>query len=614
MSAHDVGKEATAPGGGAVKKGANKAVGKASKYLKKLLIKLMKQIVISIGKALFALIGWEGVLIIAICIIVLATLTAIPGADWYLGGNARSEDQQEADGDYQQEFVQAAKDTVADLYAIKADKSWINQLVSTVRPSWGIPAALVQYEILVQDNHVEYSDYDPDDLISRFKPTFKYNSITEDKEWIKTKKICPTENGQKTTVNINETKREKHSVLSDVYFEYGEMAISPLTRYYPGETLKRTDKYEFVEKKNAGDCVVETYRQYQDTQVDDRFVPLLSIDKDKFKAILIDLGVDEKDMKLYFEFVLAADSDWDKGLYDGTSEVNTDWNPGTAKVPEVVLRYEPIVRKYLEQHGMGDYTQLLLALIMQETGGRYLDVMQSSESLGMKPNTLTDPELSIQQGVNHFVSVFNNAKASSGKVDIELTLQSYNFGGGYIAYAKAHGGHSKENAVAFSKQEAAKKGWKRYGDVDYVEHVMRYYNDSNQTINIAPGQQIFDVQQALNIMSQYMGMPYKFGGKSPATRFDCSGLLSYSFAQIGINLSGSARDQYNKTAKVSAADARPGDLVFWETWRSGPSHVGMYLGNDKMINASSSRGVSIGKVSTWNKLYKGFGFRRIVSR
>ncbi|WP_169834455.1 C40 family peptidase [Paenibacillus donghaensis] len=95
--------------------------------------------------------------------------------------------------------------------------------------------------------------------------------------------------------------------------------------------------------------------------------------------------------------------------------------------------------------------------------------------------------------------------------------------------------------------------------------------------------QSFDVQLALDIMSQYMGTPYYFGGRSPkAPGFDCSGILEYAFGQMGIDFSGSAASQYNKTVSISEEDIMPGDFIFFQTYKKGPSHVGMYIGNDLM--------------------------------
>ncbi|MGG1571653.1 lysozyme family protein [Fictibacillus sp. NRS-1165] len=153
----------------------------------------------------------------------------------------------------------------------------------------------------------------------------------------------------------------------------------------------------------------------------------------------------------------------DQGEYTG------DGTGGTANVSPLVRRYEPLVAKYAKQFGVEGYTELLLAKMMQESGGRGGDPMQSSESLGMPPNSITDPELSIRAGVYYFSKIIKEAKG-----DVKISLQSYNFGGGFIDYAFAHGGYSKKVAIDFSHMMAKKMGWSRYGDPNYVDNVLRY--------------------------------------------------------------------------------------------------------------------------------------------
>ncbi|USK72758.1 lysozyme family protein [Peribacillus asahii] len=150
------------------------------------------------------------------------------------------------------------------------------------------------------------------------------------------------------------------------------------------------------------------------------------------------------------------------------------------------MRYEPLVRKYAEKYGVESYVPLLLAKMMQESGGRLPDVMQSSESLGLPRNAITDPEYSIDVGVKYFAGIIKKTKG-----DVKLALQSYNFGQGFIDYALKRGGYSKAVAVEFSNMMAAKMGWSRYGDINYVSNVLRYLeNDSGGSGTVsaaAPG-------------------------------------------------------------------------------------------------------------------------------
>ncbi|WP_255411513.1 C40 family peptidase [Georgenia sp. SYP-B2076] len=86
--------------------------------------------------------------------------------------------------------------------------------------------------------------------------------------------------------------------------------------------------------------------------------------------------------------------------------------------------------------------------------------------------------------------------------------------------------------------------------------------------------------QIVNIARKYVGTPYVYGGTTPAG-FDCSGFTAYVFAQAGINLPRTSSAQRAAGTVVSAAQARPGDLVW------GPGHVGIYTGNGNHIAARS---------------------------
>ena len=88
-----------------------------------------------------------------------------------------------------------------------------------------------------------------------------------------------------------------------------------------------------------------------------------------------------------------------------------------------------------------------------------------------------------------------------------------------------------------------------------------------------------------------IGRPYVWGGASPSTSFDCSGLVQWAFGQLGARLPRTAQQQYDATRRVSRNDLKPGDLVFFE--RTYPSHerithVGIYVGNGRMINAPTT--------------------------
>ena len=84
----------------------------------------------------------------------------------------------------------------------------------------------------------------------------------------------------------------------------------------------------------------------------------------------------------------------------------------------------------------------------------------------------------------------------------------------------------------------------------------------------------------VGIAEQYLGVPYVWGGASPAG-FDCSGFTMYVYAQVGVSLPHNAAAQYGYGSPVSRGDLAPGDLVFFD----GLGHVGLYVGNNTFIHA-----------------------------
>lgn len=94
------------------------------------------------------------------------------------------------------------------------------------------------------------------------------------------------------------------------------------------------------------------------------------------------------------------------------------------------------------------------------------------------------------------------------------------------------------------------------------------------------------VDRVLQTAKWYIGVPYVWGGTSPSG-FDCSGFVHHVMLQNNIIIPRTTELQYEKGTWVDRSQLRPGDLVFFTTYRPGPSHVGIYLGNNQFIQASS---------------------------
>lgn len=193
--------------------------------------------------------------------------------------------------------------------------------------------------------------------------------------------------------------------------------------------------------------------------------------------------------------------------------LNTGQNAGYTEVSEQVQQYRPVIQQYAAQYGMSDYVELIMAVMMQESGGTGGDPMQAAEGpfntqYPHTPNGITDPIYSIQCGIQELKSCLEAAGAES-PMDLDhisLALQGYNFGNGYISWAvDQYGGYSAANAKEFSQIQAQRHGWSSYGDVEYVPHVLRYYPYTR--LNLGGGNQAI-VDVALTQLGNVGGQPY----------------------------------------------------------------------------------------------------------
>ena len=274
-------------------------------------------------------------------------------------------------------------------------------------------------------------------------------------------------------------------------------------------------------------------------------------------------------------------------MFGGGSESNT-----YTQVSAEVEAYDPLIRQYAKQYGIPEYVELIKAVMMQESGGRGLDPMQAAEgSFNTKyphePNGIKDPEYSIQCGVQELKAALTSAEVES-PIDMEhikLALQGYNFGNGYISWAKSkYGGYSYANAVEFSTQQAQRLGWDSYGDTQYPAHVLRYYPYGR--VFTAGGNQAI-VEVALTQIGNQGGQPYwSWYGFDSRVEW-CACFVSWCADQCGYIESGlvpkfagcvDGANWFKSNGKWQSRTYEPktGDIIFFDWEGDGTTdHVGI---------------------------------------
>ena len=272
----------------------------------------------------------------------------------------------------------------------------------------------------------------------------------------------------------------------------------------------------------------------------------------------------------------------------GSESGRTAYVPVSAEVEA----YAPIIRVYANQYGIGEYVELIKAVMMQESGGQGLDPMQASENgyntrFPRTPNAITDPEYSIDVGVQTVADSLQQAEVES-PVDMEnikLALQGYNFGNGFIPWAREnYGGYSAVAAIEFSNYMAAQLGWNAYGDKQYPAHVLRYYLFGRAFT--AEGNQAI-VEIALTQVGNVGGELY-WGWWGLRERAEwCAMFVSWCADQAGLIDSGAIPKFENCVWGANwfkdnagwadgAAEPSPGDIIFFDWEPDGyPDHVGI---------------------------------------
>lgn len=277
----------------------------------------------------------------------------------------------------------------------------------------------------------------------------------------------------------------------------------------------------------------------------------------------------------------------------------------TKKIPESVLRHEETILKYMKKYNISEeYLPYILAQATQESYGKEPDIFQASESkYGGRMGMIKTVEESIEHAMKRWREIMDDIEKRRLVFSVELVLQTYNFGSGYLSWIEEHGKKwTEENAMSFSTHMLQTlNGWSYsvYGDIKYIEHIYRYLdleviedekfvsdefdNIDDETIRVI-------IEEAY----KYLDVPYQLSGNDPPNCIDCSAFTMRVYSKVGISFAWNALAQYNavtqngKNVKTEIEELQVGDLVFFKgTYDTSDwiTHVGIYIGNGRMINA-----------------------------
>lgn len=189
----------------------------------------------------------------------------------------------------------------------------------------------------------------------------------------------------------------------------------------------------------------------------------------------------------------------------------------------------------------------------------------------------------------------------------------------YSSYTTLYKGANGKEVVNL-QNDLKKLGYYNYTSTGYfgditLNSVIKYQSNNNLyadgVVGHATAKEI-KVDKIISQAKQYMGVPYVWGGTSPSG-FDCSGFTHYVMLKNDITIPRTTELQYNTGSWVSRSSLKPGDLVFFTTYKQGASHVGIYLGNNQFIHASSGAGkITISDLNNTYYAQHYIGAKRVI--
>lgn len=609
------------------KKGGEKAAAKVAKLAAQAAKKLVVKGIALIGKALFALVSYVGLpailvgLAIAILIVILMTLSTM-----MFGTGQGVDELSEEAVELREHIVQLSESSV--------DMTKPEQIPYRVPEE--LLAAVIQLESMLAEGGNTGSTEDIKKLLNevteQLKPKFTYSPFTE---WTETStRVCANEIEKVAPDGTKSMQCTAHKWSAPARSSVTVNKITSVIAWNGKGTYKyEADETDWVEN---GDTRTRAKVYVMSEQ---KFEP----DFSKLDAILNERGYALED-KRWFEYFFESATNrqmhyltWletgsvPEGAFDfgGGYGFAGDIIPGGGVPPQ----YMPYYRAAEAKYGIPWHT--LAAIHFVETTFSTHPSMTSYVGAIGHMQFMPRTWLGWSYKGGNQTGLGNISGIPKDVLMNPATIKKH---GGYGVDANGDGKADPwdvEDAIFSAANYLQKNGY-----ASSPRTAVYHYNHSEEYINkvlslseeyksaatyqpstgVAGGQQFNDpnfngsdlASIAINEAYKYLGYPYKWGGASPSTSFDCSGITQWSFKKAGISLPRVSRDQYKATKPISASEAKAGDLVFFVGYKGSSyiTHVGMYIGGGKMLSAQNA-GLVVTNVAGWNGGGKLYGYTRI---
>ncbi|WP_332237967.1 C40 family peptidase [Sporolactobacillus sp. KGMB 08714] len=315
-------------------------------------------------------------------------------------------------------------------------------------------------------------------------------------------------------------------------------------------------------------------------------------------------------------------------VFGGYYNYEQSETPAGGSVSGAVLRFKDAIATEMKKQGLdSSWLPVLLAHVMVESGGnaeKTPDIFQASEYAGKKPNSLTTAE-SIHYGVacmkdavDTLSQVTGHTLSARSENDVNLTSDYYNFSSlaSWLAENGIKDWSLNEHNDFYTWARSLGAGG---GDINYYKKILEYYDPSTGQLRGALTGASGQASTAVNIALAQCGKPYVWGATGPDA-FDCSGLVIYAFRQAGYQISGrpTSQEMFKGNAnfqRIDQSKLSPGDLIFFQLGSGGADHVGIYIGNNQMVNAETDNNplpqqievVDVFSNPYWSSHIAGFG-------